>query len=380
MIGLLGGGQLGRMMIQAAHHLGERVTVLDPDGQGPAAQIADVVIARDYDDAKGLDQLARTCASFTTEFENVPAESLRYLARFGATRPDGRCVAVAQNRIDEKRFIAACGVDVVPHAVITRLEDFDDLPASLFPGILKSARLGYDGKGQQKVDSVTEARSAWSAMGSVACVLEKRVALEREISVIVARDMQGEMAVFPVGENIHRNGILAVTRVPAAISDDLAEHAHQAACRIARTLEYVGVLCVEFFVLSCGRFMANEMAPRPHNSGHHSIESCATSQFEQQVRICVQKPLGSTALKAPAVMLNVLGDAWFKSSDQPSEPDWQAVRAQPDVALHLYGKSDPRPGRKMAHVTCLGSTLPQALGRARNVADILGLDVGDGLA
>jgi 5-(carboxyamino)imidazole ribonucleotide synthase len=380
MIGLLGGGQLGRMMIQAAHHLGERVTVLDPDGQGPAAQIADVVIARDYDDAKGLDQLARTCASFTTEFENVPAESLRYLARFGATRPDGRCVAVAQNRIDEKRFIAACGVDVVPHAVITRLEDFDDLPASLFPGILKSARLGYDGKGQQKVDSVTEARSAWSAMGSVACVLEKRVALEREISVIVARDMQGEMAVFPVGENIHRNGILAVTRVPAAISDDLAEHAHQAACRIARTLEYVGVLCVEFFVLSGGRFMANEMAPRPHNSGHHSIESCATSQFEQQVRICVQKPLGSTALKAPAVMLNVLGDAWFKSSDQPSEPDWQAVRAQPDVALHLYGKSDPRPGRKMAHVTCLGSTLPQALGRARNVADILGLDVGDGLA
>ena len=227
---------------------------------------------------------------------------------------------------------------------------------------------------------MTEARSAWSAMGSVACVLEKRVALEREISVIVARDMQGEMAVFPVGENIHRNGILAVTRVPAAISDDLAEHAHQAACRIARTLEYVGVLCVEFFVLSGGRFMANEMAPRPHNSGHHSIESCATSQFEQQVRICVQKPLGSTALKAPAVMLNVLGDAWFKSSDQPSEPDWQAVRAQPDVALHLYGKSDPRPGRKMAHVTCLGSTLPQALGRARNVADILGLDVGDGLA
>ena len=380
MIGLLGGGQLGRMMIQAAHRLGERVTVLDPDGQGPAAQIADVVITHDYDDTKGLDELARTCASFTTEFENVPAESLRYLARFGATRPDAQCVAVAQNRIDEKRFIAACGVDVVPHAVITRLEDFDDLPASLFPGILKSARLGYDGKGQQKVHSVTEARSAWSAMGSVACVLEKRVALEREISVIVARDMQGEVAAFPVGENIHRNGILAVTRVPAAISDDLAGHAHQAACRIAQTLEYVGVLCVEFFVLSGGRLMANEMAPRPHNSGHHSIESCATSQFEQQVRICVQKPLGSTALKSPAVMLNVLGDAWFKSSDQPIEPDWQAVRAQHDVVLHLYGKSDPRPGRKMAHVTCLGSTLTQALGRARTVADILGLDVGDGLA
>ncbi|NBW01589.1 MAG: ATP-grasp domain-containing protein, partial [Betaproteobacteria bacterium] len=250
----------------------------------------------------------------------------------------------------------------------------------LFPGILKSARLGYDGKGQQKVHSVADARSAWSAMGSVACVLEKRVALEREISVIVARDMQGEIAVFPVGENIHRNGILAVTRVPAAISDDLAEHARQAACRIAQAMEYVGVLCVEFFVLSGERLMANEMAPRPHNSGHHSIESCATSQFEQQVRICIQKPLGSTALNSPAVMLNVLGDAWFKFSDQPQEPDWQAVRAQRDVALHLYGKSDPRPGRKMAHVTCLGSTLPQALARARNVADILGLDVGDGLA
>lgn len=380
MIGLLGGGQLGRMMIQAAHALGERVVVLDPDAQGPAAQIADQVICSPYTDSDGLGRLAAAAQVFTTEFENVPAESLRFLARHGRTMPDARSVAIAQDRIDEKRFIASCGIDVAPHAVISRLDDFDDLEESLFPGILKSARLGYDGKGQHKVDSAAQARAAWQSMGSVACVLEKRLPLEREISVICARDQQGALAVFPVGENTHRHGILAVTRVPAAVSSAVAEQACQAARRIAQSLAYVGVLCVEFFVLSGGRLIVNEIAPRPHNSGHYSIEACDTSQFEQQVRICSGRPLGDTGLKSCAIMLNVLGDAWFKSSESPVEPDWQAVRAQPDVYVHLYGKSDPRVGRKMAHVTCLGGSMDEALTRARIVADILGLDVGDGLA
>ncbi len=380
MIGLMGGGQLGRMMIQAAHGLGKQVAVLDPDPQGPAGQIADLVIAADYEDYQALTQLSQKASVFTTEFENVPAESLRFLARAGEVMPSAAAVAIAQDRVDEKRFIASTGVEVAPHAVITRAEDFDDLPDSLFPGLLKTARLGYDGKGQAKVHSVADTKAAWKAMGHVSCVLEKMLPLEREISVICARDAHGAIEVFPVGENTHRNGILAVTQVPARISNDVSDRARAAAGRIIDALGYVGVLCVEFFVLSGGRLVANEMAPRPHNSGHYSIEACQTSQFEQQVRICAGMPLGSVALKTPAVMLNVLGDSWFKSSDVPVEPDWQAVRAQRDVYLHLYGKSEPRVGRKMAHVTCVGSSLEEARRRAAVVADILGLDVGNALA
>lgn len=380
MIGLMGGGQLGRMMIQAAHQLGERVAVLDPDASGPAAQIADAVIAADYEDYKALESLADKASVFTTEFENVPAESLRFLARLGSVMPNAAAVAIAQDRIDEKRFIASTGVDVAPHAVITRTEDFDDLSPALFPGLLKTARLGYDGKGQAKVHGVAEAKTAWKTMGGVPCVLEKMLPLEREISVICARDANGAIEIFPVGENTHRNGILAVTQVPARVSDEITQRARAAAGRIIDALEYVGVLCVEFFVLSGGRLVANEMAPRPHNSGHYSIEACETSQFSQQVRICSGRPLGSVDLKKPAVMLNVLGDSWFKQSDTPIEPDWQAVRAQREVYLHLYGKSEPRKGRKMAHVTCLGNTLDEARRKAAIVADILGLDVGNALA
>ena len=380
MIGLLGGGQLGRMMIQAAHRLGERVSMSDPDPNGPAAQIADRVIVAPYDDFDALNQLADRAKVFTTEFENVPAESLRFLSKFGPTMPDASSVAVAQDRIDEKRFIASTGVDVAPHAVITRAEDFDDMASGLFPGLLKSARLGYDGKGQHKVHDIAQARAAWAAMGSVPCVLEKLLPLEREISVICARDSQGVVSVFPVGENTHRNGILAVTQVPARISESLAERAREAAHTIVKAMDYVGVLCVEFFVLGGERLVANEMAPRPHNSGHYSIEACTTSQFDQQVLICARRPLGKVALVSPAVMLNVLGDSWFRSSDTPVEPDWDAVRAMRGVHLHLYGKSEPRVGRKMAHVTCLGETLAEARRRAEVVADILGLDVGNALA
>jgi 5-(carboxyamino)imidazole ribonucleotide synthase len=379
MIGLLGGGQLGRMLIQAAHALDLKVAVLDPDANGPSAQIADQVIAADYSDFDALAQLATHARVFTTEFENVPAESLRFLAKTGVTMPDAASVAIAQDRIDEKRFIAGTGVDVAPHAVLTRLEEFDDLSPTLFPGILKSARLGYDGKGQARVHDVAEARTAWIAMGSVPCVLEKRLPLEREISVICARNADGDIRIFPVGENTHCHGILAVTQVPARISSELERRAQAAARLIIDALNYVGVLCVEFFVLSGGRLVANEMAPRPHNSGHYSIEACLTSQFSQQARICACLPLGETDLVAPAVMLNVLGDAWFRDGKTAVEPDWDAVRRIPQTTVHLYGKSDPRPGRKMAHVTCLGATLAEARDRARQVALRLGLETGGAL-
>ncbi len=380
MIGLLGGGQLGRMLIQAAHALDLKVAVLDPDAKGPSAQIADLVIAADYSDFDALGQLATHARVFTTEFENVPAESLRFLAKSGVTMPDAASVAIAQDRIDEKRFIASTGVEVAPHAVLTRLEEFDDLSPTLFPGILKSARLGYDGKGQASVHDVASARAAWLAMGSVACVLEKRMPLEREISVICARDARGEIRIFPVGENTHCHGILAVTQVPARIAPEIERRAQEAARAIIDALNYVGVLCVEFFVLSGGRLVANEMAPRPHNSGHYSIEACVTSQFSQQARICAGLPLGNPDLVSPAVMLNVLGDAWFRGSDQAIEPDWDAVRRVPQTTVHLYGKSDPRPGRKMAHVTCLGATLDEARARGREVASLLGLETGGALS
>lgn len=379
MIGLLGGGQLGRMMIEAAHRLGQKVVVLDPDPAGPAAQIADQVICAPYTDFGALARLAQAANVFTTEFENVPAESLRYLARHGKTMPSADCVGVAQNRIEEKAFIKSAGVEVAPYAVIVRLDDCNEIAPQLFPAILKSARLGYDGKGQVSVHDAAQTRRAWVAMGSVPCVLEKRLPLEREISVICARNEEGAIKVFPVGENVHRNGILAVTQVPARVPPALADRATRSACDIANALQYVGVLCVEFFVLSGDRLVANEMAPRPHNSGHYSIEACTASQFEQQVRICAGMPLAETALRQPAVMLNVLGEAWFGSSSRPVEPDWESVRAIAGVSVHLYGKTDPRAGRKMAHITCLADTLKQAQGRAQTVADLLGLDVGTAL-
>lgn len=379
MIGLMGGGQLGRMMIQAAHELGQRVVVLDPERDGPAGQLADDFIEAAYTDFSALETLAKRAQVFTTEFENVPAESLRFLARHGQTMPSAQAVAIAQDRIDEKRFIAGAGIDVAPHAVITRLEDFDDLSPSLFPGVLKLARLGYDGKGQVRVHGLAQARADWIEMHRAPCVLEKLLPLEREISVIAARDQHGQIEVFPVGENVHRHGILAVTQVPARISDGLIERARQAAFTLIEALDYVGVLCVEFFVLSGERLIANEMAPRPHNSGHYSIEACQTSQFAQQVRICAGLPLGSTQLVSPAVMVNVLGDSWFQASDQPIEPDWQAVQAVRGTHVHLYGKHEPRKGRKMAHVTCLGDTLEEARQRARVVAELLRVDTGSAL-
>ncbi|HUL67972.1 MAG TPA: 5-(carboxyamino)imidazole ribonucleotide synthase [Burkholderiaceae bacterium] len=378
-LGLMGGGQLGRMFTHAAQALGFRVCVLDPTADSPAGQAADEQIVAAYDDPAALDRLATRCRAVTTEFENVPASALSRLAQRVRVAPAPEAVAVAQDRALEKRFIASQHVPVAPHAVITRIDDFRSIDPKLFPGILKTARLGYDGKGQEKVASADAAREAWSRMNGVTCVLEKALPLRKEVSCIVARGADGDSATFPLSENEHRNGILAVSIAPARITPELERQARQHATRIADALAYVGVLCVEFFVLDegdNGRLLVNEIAPRPHNSGHYTIDACVTSQFEQQARILAGLPLGSTAQMAASVMLNVLGDVWFDHGKLRT-PDWAGVLRVPGAKLHLYGKAEPRLGRKMGHVTAVNGTIEAALGRANEVARVLGIAPAD---
>jgi len=377
-LGLLGGGQLGRMFCHAAQSLGYRVAVLDPAADGPAAMVADRHIQAAYDDADGLAQLAQLCPAVTTEFENVPADSLRTLAAQCRVSPAADAVAIVQDRIAEKTFIAAQGIPVAPHAAIRTTQDLQAAPDALFPGILKVARLGYDGKGQARVSTRAEALAAFDGFGGVPCVLEALMPLDYEISVVLARGFDGADVVFPVARNLHRDGILAVSTVAAGDGD--AAHARrqaqatEAARAIASGLGYHGVLCVEFFVLTDGSLVVNEIAPRPHNSGHYTIDACVTSQFEQQARAMAGLPLGSTALLAPAVMLNILGDVWFEPGATAARaPDWAAALAVPAAKLHLYGKHEPRRGRKMGHVTVVGDTLQQARADAARVAAALGM-------
>jgi len=374
-LGLMGGGQLGRMFTQAAQALGYRVCVLEPTPDSPAGQVADEQIVAKYDDSVALDRLALRSQAVTTEFENVPSAALSRLAERVPVAPAPEAVAVAQDRVLEKRFIAAQHIPVAPHAVITRVDDFRSVDPQLFPAILKTARLGYDGKGQVRVASADAAREAWSRLNGVTCVLEKALDLRLEVSCIVARGADGDSATFPIAENEHRNGILAVSIVPARIAPELERQARHYATRIADALAYVGVLCVEFFVLeegANGRLVVNEIAPRPHNSGHYTIDACVTSQFEQQARILAGMPLGSTAQMAAAVMLNVLGDVWFDHTELRT-PDWAEVLRVPGANLHLYGKAEARPGRKMGHVTVINGTVDAALARANEVARVLGI-------
>jgi 5-(carboxyamino)imidazole ribonucleotide synthase len=359
MLGMLGGGQLGRMFTLAAHSMGYRVTVLDPDPLSPAGAIADVHLKAAYQDREALQQLADTCVAVTTEFENVPADSLRWLASHCTVRPGGDAVAVAQDRIREKAFFRACNLGVAPYAVIESDADIAQAPASLFPGILKRARFGYDGKGQVRVANADEARKAFKDMGSESCVLEQRIALKCEISAVVARGADGAGRSFPVSENRHRMGILDVSIVPARVAPELAKQGEEWALRIADKLNYCGVLAVEFFVTESGELLVNEMAPRPHNSGHYTIDACVTSQFEQQVRTLCGLPLGDTKLLSPVVMVNLLGEAW-----QQGAPQWDRVLNLPDAKLHLYGKHEARGGRKMGHYTVLDHSAEAALQKA----------------
>ena len=370
-LGMLGGGQLGRFFTAAAHEMGYRVWVLDPAPDCPAGLIADRHLVADYDDTVALDEIAAGCVAVTTEFENVPADTLNYLARSMPVAPSARAVEVCQNRVREKQFLASNGLPHAPFALIRDEADVAALDAALFPGILKIARFGYDGKGQAQVASREEALDAFRRFGDI-CVLEKRLALECEISVVLARDAAGEVRCFPVAENRHRNGILDVTIAPARIADTLADQARALAATIAEKLAYVGTLGVEFFVAD-GALHVNEMAPRPHNSGHHTIDACVTSQYAQQIRALVGLPLGEARQHSAAVMVNLLGDLWFAHGDTEREPDWATLYREPGLQLHLYGKNEARPGRKMGHFTMVGTDADHVLERALAARAAIGI-------
>ncbi len=412
-LGVMGGGQLGRMFVHAAQAMGYAAVVLDPDPASPAGQVAQHQVCSAYLDGPGLHELAQRCAAITTEFENVPAAALQALAAQRPTAPSAAAVAVCQDRALEKAHFLHCGVPCAPHALLTSLADVEAASAALLPGILKTNRLGYDGKGQARVADRDALRAAWLAMGGVPCLLEARLPLLAEISVIVARNALGQSVHLPVQRNLHVGGILAVTQVPAAgVADALQGQAIDAALRLAEGLAYVGVLCVEFFIVAGdggegaagegaadkaaadkvavkkaaltdatpAHLVANEMAPRPHNSGHYSVDACDCSQFALQVRALAGLPLVAPRLHSPAVMLNLLGDLWFApATGEPGlgpaqEPDWPRVLALPGVHLHLYGKAQPRPGRKMGHLTVTAADAAQARSVAREVSRRLGLD------
>lgn len=349
MLGILGGGQLGRMFAVAAKTMGYRVTVLDPDPHAPAAEFADVHLCAAYDDAAALAQLAQ-CAAVTTEFENVNADSMRQLAQHTRVSPSGEAVAIAQDREQEKAWIRKAGLSTAPYRVIGSDADMNDECDALFPAILKTATLGYDGKGQVRVADRTQLQQAFADLGSKRCVLEKMLDLRGEISVIVCRLNHEQVRCFDAAENQHENGILAYSVVPARLPESLQQQAQQYAVRLADALDYVGVLAVEMFVVGeAHELIINEMAPRPHNSGHHTIDACTSSQFQQQVRLMCGLPPGDTALLTPCCMANILGDVW----PPEGEPDWRAVLQADDVHLHLYGKRQARIGRKMGHFTQL---------------------------
>ena len=389
-LGVVGGGQLGRMFVHAAQRMGYSAVVLEPDAASPAGAAANEHIRARYDDAAGLDRMADGCSAITIEFENVPAAALERLEARRWVSPRAAAVAVCQDRAAEKAAFVRAGVACAPHAVLLSTSDLGGVDGALFPAILKTARLGYDGKGQRAVVDAAALADAFDALGRVTCVLEKRLPLAAEFSVIVARGRDGNVVHLPVQENVHRDGILAVTRVPArSVPAATQAEAVAMAERLARALSYVGVLCVEFFVSKSGALVANEMAPRPHNSGHYSIDACDLSQFELQVRTMTGAPLFEPRLHSPCVMLNLLGDLWFRQDDlatstastaspapAPSlavEPDWAAVLALPGVHLHLYGKAEARRGRKMGHLTVTAATAAAAEATAALAAQRLGL-------
>ncbi|MGE3840586.1 MAG: 5-(carboxyamino)imidazole ribonucleotide synthase [Vicinamibacterales bacterium] len=358
-VGVLGSGQLGRMFAIAARRLGYRVHVFSPDDDTPAGQVADVEIAGSYDDLDAVRGFARRVQAVTFEFENVPAETAAAAAQFAPVRPGGHVLHVAQNRIREKRFLVGAGVPVVPFGIVETADDLEPTLAKIgMPAVIKTADFGYDGKGQAVVRDLADAEAVWRRFGR-ACVCEAFVEFDREVSVVAARGVAGEFAHFGVVENRHVNHILDTTIATAPVPDTVVREAVDITRTIFEALDVVGVLCVEFFLTRDGRLLVNELAPRPHNSGHFTVDACMTSQFEQQLRAVCGLPLGSPRQLAPAVMVNLLGDIWAHGS-----PMWARALALPGVKLHLYGKREPRPGRKMGHLTALAESTDTALSLA----------------
>jgi 5-(carboxyamino)imidazole ribonucleotide synthase len=366
-LGVVGGGQLGRMFTLQARTMGYAVVVLDPDPQSPAGAMATRHIRAAYDDNAGLSELAASCAAVTTEFENVPAATLEYLGRSALVRPPVEAVAITQDRVAEKSFLQRQGFATAPfRPVRDRRELLDALASIPLPALLKTSRLGYDGKGQATIESTDGALPAFDRLGGVPCILESRLELEAELSVIVARGADGDVVPFPVAENRHQEGILETSVVPARIPEVLARQACEVATGVAVAMAYVGVLGVELFVVRGSGLMVNEMAPRPHNSGHYTMDACSADQFEQQLRALCGLPLARPWLLSPVAMINLLGDLW-----SGGEPRWEEALKRPGVRLHLYGKAEARPGRKMGHLNCLAPDPDRALAIALETRNAL---------
>lgn len=361
-IGVLGSGQLGRMFAIAARELGYRIQIYSPDNDTPAGHIADREWTARYDDLEQVRAFARGVDVVTFEFENVLSLTTEAVGEIVPVRPAGHVLHITQQRLREKTFLHDNGFPVTPFRRIASLADLQSAARELgLPAVLKTASFGYDGKGQVKLRSENELMDAFAALNAAEGIYEAFVDFEKEISVVAARTLSGEFAAFPVFENAHANHILDVTFAPAAISEKLAREAEELARGILDKLDVVGLLTVEMFVTRDGRILVNELAPRTHNSGHLTIDACVTSQFEQQVRAVCGLPLGSTELRAPAAMANLLGHLWAGG-----EPNWPAALEDPRVKLHLYGKAEPRVGRKMGHFTATADTAQEAVDCVRN--------------
>jgi 5-(carboxyamino)imidazole ribonucleotide synthase len=356
-LGVLGSGQLGRMFAIAARRMGYRVHVLSPDGDTPAGQVADVEMRADYDDLDAVARFAQSVSVVTFEFENVPAATTEVAAKYVPVRPGGNILHTTQHRLREKTFLRDAGIPVAPFAPVRSEEELSAAIQQLgLPAVLKTAAWGYDGKGQAMIRRAEDAPQAWAALGTDEAILEAFIEFDREVSIVAARSREGDFAYYGPIDNAHRNHILDVSFVPAGASERTHNRAVEIARAIVEKLELVGVLCVEMFLRADGDLLVNELAPRPHNSAHLSIDAHASCQFEQQVRSVCGLPLGSTRLLRPAAMANLLGDVW-----QDGEPNWAAALRGPEVKLHLYGKTDARPGRKMGHLTALASTAEEAV-------------------
>jgi 5-(carboxyamino)imidazole ribonucleotide synthase len=366
-LGVLGSGQLGRMFTIAARRMGYRVHTFSPDEDTPTGQVADVEVTASYDDLDALRAFARQVDVVTFEFENVPSEAIQAIEECAPVRPSGTALHVAQQRAREKSFLADRGIPTAAFAPAATLDELWDAVARVgTPAVIKTAAFGYDGKGQHKASSQADVEHIWTAIGHQEAVVERFVSLQAEISVIAARGIDGDIREYPLFENRHANHILDVTTAPASVPPAVASQASEITRTILEELQYVGVLCVEFFLSTEGDLLVNELAPRPHNSGHLTFDAAVTSQFEQQVRAICGLSLGSTELMRPAAMANLLGDLW-----EDGEPNWAAAARFPDVKLHVYGKSSPRPGRKMGHLTATGKTVQEAQDRVVSARDAL---------
>jgi 5-(carboxyamino)imidazole ribonucleotide synthase len=362
-LGMIGGGQLGRMFTIAARSMGYRVIILDPDPHSPAGQIADRHIKADFHDHAALDILGDSCVAITSEFENIPVESLSRLQRHCPVHPAPEVLAMSQNRLLEKNFLDEHEFPTVAFYPIQTVDDLEEAMAELeAPGILKIAEPRYPGHGRRAVGTLDEAIEAFREMGEQSCVLEERIFVEKRLSVILARSIDGEIAVYPVVENRYRKGVLDLSLAPADISTATADGAIEMACDLADELEYCGVVSTEFLLTGEGDLLINTITPRPHNSGHYTVDACVTSQFEQQVRMMCGLPPGDTQLLSSVVMTNLLGDLWSSG-----DPHWEAVFEEPQAKLHLYGKQEARPGRKMGHINCLAEDTDSALQIAETI-------------